>query len=129
VLSVSQKMSFTNTLITYRYGPIFTGILNNQNKISIALISYEDNFLIASLFPLDGYGKTVRSTEYIMKDDSRILLGPEILTYNINNQNSNAILIPFSTDEILNLSHKNAYVIIVESEFNRQDLFWDFCPC
>ena len=35
VLSVSQKMSFTDTLVTYGYGPIFTGIINNQNKISI----------------------------------------------------------------------------------------------
>ena len=123
VLSVSQKMSFTDTLVTYGYGPIFTGIINNQNKISIALISYEDNFLRASLFPLDGYGKTVRSTEYKMKEDSRILLGPDILTYNNSNQNSNQILIPFTTNEILNLSLENDNVIILESEFNGQDLF------
>ena len=123
VLSVSQKMSFTDTLVTYGYGPIFTGIINNQNKTSIALISYEDNFLRASLFPLDGYGKTVRSTEYKMKEDSRILLGPDILTYNNNNQNSNQILIPFTTNEILNLSLENDNVIILESEFNGQDLF------
>ena len=123
VLSVSQKMSFTDTLVTYGYGPIFTGIINNQNKISIALISYEDNFLRASLFPLDGYGKTVRSTEYKMKEDSRILLGPDILTYNNSNQNSNQILIPFTTNEILNLSLENDNVIILENEFNGQDLF------
>ena len=112
-------MSFTDTLVTYGYGPIFTGILNNQNKISIALISYEDNFLRASIFPLDGYGKTVRSTEYKMKEDSRILLGPDILTYNNSNQNSNQILIPFTTNEILNLSLENDNVIILENEFNK----------
>ena len=26
-------MSFTDTLVTYGYGPIFTGIIDNQNKI------------------------------------------------------------------------------------------------
>ena len=123
VLSVSQKMSFTDTLVTYGYGPIFTGIINNQNKISIALVSYEDNFLRASLFPLDGYGKTVRSTEYKMKENSRILLGPDILTYNNSNQNSNQILIPFTTNEILNLTFNNDNVALLESEYNGQDLF------
>ena len=123
ILSTSQKMSFADTLVTYGYGPIFTGIINNQNKISIALISYEDNFLRASLFPLDSYGKTVQSLEYKMKENSRILLGPDILTYNSGSLNSNKLLIPFTTNEILNLYLENDNVTILESEFNGQDLF------
>ena len=45
------------------------------------------------------------------------------MTYNNSNQNSNQILIPFTTNEILNLSLENDNVIILESEFNGQDLF------
>ena len=35
VLSVSQKMSFTDTLVTYGYGPIFTGIIIIKIKFQL----------------------------------------------------------------------------------------------
>ena len=45
------------------------------------------------------------------------------MTYNNSNQNSNQILIPFTTNEIINLSFNNDNVKIFESEFKGQDLF------
>ena len=51
------------------------------------------------------------------------MLGPDILTYNNSNQNSNQILIPFTTNEILNLTFNNDNVTLSESEYNGQNLF------
>ena len=122
-LSTTQKMSFQDTLVTNGHGPIFTGMFMKEEEILTALISFEDNNLKVSIFPLEGYGKSYFSKAIELNGSPKNVLGPEIQAFDEGRDGTQELLIPFKTGEVYAVGLNNENINIYESKLSNLNLF------
>ena len=92
--SVTETEILTDPIVTNGYGPVFTGIFENETGPLIALISPESNVLKVGVFSLQT-GSSV--SDVFTLNGARVVLGPDIQGFDENKDGYADLIIPFAT--------------------------------
>ena len=118
--SVTETEILTDPIVTNGYGPVFTGIFENETGPLIALISPESNVLKVGVFSLQT-GSSV--SDVFTLNGARVVLGPDIQGFDENKDGYSDLIIPFATGEVFTLFTSGDSLSLKESRFSESGLF------
>ena len=99
--TVTNSEILSDPIVTNGYGPVFTGIFENDQGPLIALLSPESNVLKVGVFSLDT-GSSL--SDVFSLNGARVVLGPDLQTFDENKDGYSELIVPFATGEVFTLS-------------------------
>mgnify|MGYP000002800201 FL=1 len=118
----SNAQSHTTPLISNGYGLVYVGVFSHGSDGFAALISPEGDSLKTSVFSLSDLGQTIDS-DILALNGSRVILGPDIQSFDENNDGNQELLVPFATGEIYSLALTDSGLTFTENKLSQLDLF------
>ena len=118
--TVTDSEILSNPIVTNGYGPVFTGIFENDQGPLIALLSPESNVLKVGVFSLEK-GSSV--SDVFSLNGARVILGPDLQTFDENKDGYSELIVPFATGEVFTLSSLGDSLLFKESSLSESGLF------
>ena len=117
---VSNSEILSDPIVTNGYGPVYSGIFENETGPIVALISPESNVIKVAVFSLET-GSSI--SDVFSLNGARVVLGPDIQRYDENKDGYFDLIIPFATGEVFMLSNLGDSLSFTQSKFSEIGLF------